>query len=134
MSRPSLGTIGSGARTLQNPGLGGFGAFPVAHSYPYDRASRRIRRRSCHGAPSVSTLSAVVDASEVRIAGEDRRAASRYIAAIVARDRHACADPRFAAWRTRELWDRFVTEYRTIGTGPYAQHGRVAVRLALGRL
>ena len=82
----------------------------------------------------MDTISVVADAAPIAISVEDREAASRYIAAIVARDRHASDDPAFAAWRTRDLWHRFGAEYRTVATGPYARHGHGALRIALGRL
>jgi hypothetical protein len=82
----------------------------------------------------VDTLSVVVDEAPVGLPVDDREAASRYIAAIVARDRRAAADARFAAWRAHQLWDRFWVEYEAVATGPYARHGGAALRIALDRL
>jgi hypothetical protein len=82
----------------------------------------------------VETIHAVADPTPDGIPAEDCVAASRYIAAIVARDPRAAGDPGFAARLTRQLWDRFGIEHRSIASGPYARQGHVALRIALGRL
>jgi hypothetical protein len=82
----------------------------------------------------MDTLSVVEAGVWVGIPVEDRESANRYIAAIVARDRHALADPGFAAWRTRQLWAQFGAEYRAAATGTYARRGGAALRIALAKL
>jgi hypothetical protein len=82
----------------------------------------------------VDTLTAVAEAAPIGIPVEHRDAASRYIAAIVASDARASADPRFAALRTRQLWEQFGREHAAVATGPYARHGQAALRIALGKL
>ncbi len=82
----------------------------------------------------METTRVVKEATSPSIPAEDRDAARRYIAAIVARDRRASADSAFAALRRRQLWEQFEAEYGAAQTGPYARHGRAALRIALSRL
>ena len=64
---------------------------------------------------------------------QDVVAAKRYIDAILNRQPVGRGSAESADLR-RELWERFVVEYRNVSTGPYARRGGVALRLALGRL
>ena len=70
----------------------------------------------------------------VTINDEHRDSASRYIEAIARRDPLAFLGPEYLAVRTSELWDTFMATYQAVQQGPYAKHGRDAVRVALGRL
>ena len=81
----------------------------------------------------MDTLSVVAEEAPIDLP-VDRTAATRYIAAIVARDRLASHDTHFAAWRARQLWDQFCADYQAAATGPYARCGGDALRIALGRL
>lgn len=76
---------------------------------------------------------AVAPADDAEIAEQDVIAATRYIDAIIRRE---ASDPKSAASADlrRELWDRFVAEYRYVSTGPYARRGGAALRLALSRI
>ena len=68
------------------------------------------------------------------ISDQDGIAAMRYIDAIVGRAPIGSAYADHADLRRRDLWDRFVLEYRSASTGPYARHDGAALRLALGRI
>ena len=70
---------------------------------------------------------------DAEIAEQDEIAAMRYIDAIVAREPGGPTSASAADLR-RALWDRFVAEYRTVSTGPYARRGGAALRLALARI
>jgi hypothetical protein len=63
-----------------------------------------------------------------------REAATRYIAAIVQRDPVSLVGGAFVEARSRELWDRFESDYTSLNRGPYARHGADALRIALGKL
>ena len=67
------------------------------------------------------------------ISDQDGIAAMRYIDAIVRRDASGPASGQ-AELRRRNLWDRFVIEYRSATTGPYSRRDGAALRLALGRI
>ena len=67
------------------------------------------------------------------ISDQDGIAAMRYIDAIVGRDPIGSAFG-LAELRRRDLWDRFVQEYRSATTGPYSRRDGAALRLALGRI
>lgn len=71
---------------------------------------------------------------DVAIPAAHRDAAVRYISEIARREPLAFLGPDYEAERTSELWDRFVASYAAITAGPYAKHGRDAIRIALGRL
>ena len=65
---------------------------------------------------------------------QDVVAARRYIDAIVGREPIGSASVDRAELRRRDLWERFVDEYRSATTGPYSRRDGAALRLALGRI
>ena len=82
----------------------------------------------------METVATASGPTEVTIPEEHRDSANRYIEAIARRDPFAFLGPDYVAMRASELWDEFIAHYGTLQRGPYAKHGRDAVRIALGRL
>lgn len=59
-------------------------------------------------------------------------AAGRYIAAILAGDPlTAILGEAYTIAESERLWDRFVSRYADVVSGPYAKHGADALRVAL---
>ena len=77
---------------------------------------------------------AVAPSDSAELADHDVVAAKRYIEAIVDREPIGSASAERAEMRRRDLWERFVFEYRSATTGPYSRRDGAALRLALGRI
>jgi hypothetical protein len=73
-------------------------------------------------------------AAQIVIPAAHREVAIRYIEAIIRRDPMALVGGQFVDARSRQLWDQFEADYRSLNQGPYSRHGADALRIALGKL